>query len=346
MNGAVLSVDLDVLAANIAVARERVAPAEVMVVVKDDAYAHGVEHVVRRAWAEGIRWFGAFDIETARAVRAAAGGDARVFSWLAFGEEDLAAALDLDLDVGVGDPLLLEGLAAAAEASGRTARVHLKIDTGLHRNGVRGEEWPAFVERAAALERAGALEVAGIWSHIAEASDEEDDAARAAFDLAFAQAEEAGLRPRLRHLGASAASFARPEFRYDICRIGAFCYGIRPAGGPSHEELGVRPAAALRANVVRIDDDAVVIGVGALDGLPSSLSGRFDVPTPDGPRRVLGIGPVETRVEPWDARMGDVVVVFGAGAASATDLAELIGTIGEEIVVRVSPTIAREYRAE
>lgn len=343
MSDAILTVDLDAFAANVAAARSRVAPADVMLVVKDDAYAHGIPPVVTRAWEEGVRWFGAFDVPTGRVVREALGDEPRIFVWLAFGEDELRSVAELDLDLGVGDAALLEEIAAVG---GRT-RVHLKVDSGLHRNGVRPEEWPAFVERAAQLERVGTIEVVGVWSHIAEASDADDDAARAVFDLAVRQAEEAGLRPAIRHLAASAASFARGEFRYDLCRIGAFCYGIRPAGGPSDAELGIRPIATLRAPVLAVEGDSVLIGVGSLDGLPSTLAGRFDVKTPAGPRRVTRIGGRESAVESWpDAAPGEFVDVFGREAgASATDLAELIGTIGEEVALRVSPRVPREYRA-
>lgn len=342
MSEAILTVDLDAFAANVATARSRVAPADVMLVVKDDAYAHGIRPLVTRAWKEGVRWFGAFDVPTGRAVREALGDEPRIFVWLAFGEGELRSVAELDLELGVGDAALLDEIAAV----GRRTRVHLKVDSGLHRNGVRPEEWPAFVERAAQLERVGAIEVVGIWSHIAEASDAEDDAARAVFDLAVRQAEEAGLRPALRHLAASAASFARGEFRYDLCRIGAFCYGIRPSGGPSDEVLGIRPIATLRAPVVSVDGKWVVVGVGSLDGLPSTLAGRFDVATPAGPRRVTRIDGRRSWVQSWpDAEPGQLVDVFGReAAASATDLAELIGTIGEEIALRVSPRVTREYR--
>ena len=71
-----------------------------------------------------------------------------------------------------------------ARDAGRPARVHLKIDSGLHRNGVRPEDWPAFTARAAQLVADAAIDVVGVWSHIAEASDDEDDLARAAYDLA------------------------------------------------------------------------------------------------------------------------------------------------------------------
>ena len=339
-----LDVDLDVFAANLRVIRERVVPARHMLVVKDDAYGHGLASIVRRAAAEGVDWFGAFDIVTGLAVRDEA-PEARVFSWLVGSVADARAGIDADLDLGVGDLALLEDVAEAARQAGRPARVHLKIDTGLHRNGIRPEEWDAAVGRAAELEGEPSIVVEGIWSHIAEASDAEDDAARALFDDAVHRAERAGLRPRVRHLSASAASFERPEFRYDLARVGAFAYGIRPAGGPGEEELGIRPVGVLRADVVQAGDEGAVLDIGSLDGVPSSLAGRARVSTPGGRRRVREIAPDSMTIEAWpDAAAGQSVVVWGGDAPSATDHAELIGTIGEEIAVRLSPLVPRRYR--
>jgi alanine racemase len=356
-----LQVDLGVLAANIAHVRRTVAPAALMLVVKDDAYGHGLAPVVRTASAAGITWFGAFDVATGLAVRAALGDgtvpdpatttreDPRIFVWIAATAGELADAVAARLDVGVGDPELLEELAAAARAAGAAARVHLKIDTGLHRNGVRPEDWPRFVGRAAEFEASGAIEVVGVWSHIAEASDDEDDAARERYEEALRQAEAAGLRPQVRHLAASAAAFARPEFRYDMVRVGAFCYGIPPAGGPSGGALGLTPVSRLEADVVAVDPDGVTVGIGALDGVPSSLAGRADVGTPAGPRRLLAIGG-RSVVQGWPgAAVGDRVRFYGPGTAgegSPTDLAELIGTIGEEIAVRISPLLPRVHTGE
>ncbi|MEU1970434.1 alanine racemase [Microbacterium sp. NPDC019599] len=334
-----LRVDLDAFAANLGAIRARVAPAQHMLVVKDDAYGHGLEEVVARAWAEGVRWFGAFDVRTGRVVRAELGPDPRVFVWIVATAGEAQQAVDADLDVGVGDAALLEDLGAA----GGRARVHLKIDTGLHRNGVRPEEWPAFVARATELEQTGAIEVVGIWSHIAEASDAEDDAARAAFETACNQARSAGLRPSLRHLAASAAGFARAEFRYDLVRVGAFAYGIRPAGGPGEAELGIRRISTLAARVTRVADGTATMDLGSLDGLPSTLAGRLQVETPAGPRLLTAIRGGESDVDAWPgAGVGDEVLIFGARAPfSATDAAESIGTIGEEIAVRVAPTVPR-----
>ncbi|RKT36955.1 alanine racemase [Microbacterium sp. AG1240] len=342
---AALHVDLDIFATNLARVRETVAPSEPMLVVKNDAYGHGLVPIVRRAAGEGVRWFGAFDVGTGREVRRELGEAARIFVWMTATADDAVDAVRDDLDIGVGDAASLEDVAEAARTLAHRARVHLKIDTGLHRNGVRPEEWPAFVARVAAFVEEGIVEVVGVWSHIAEASDADDDDARRIFDAAVAVAEQAGLRPSHRHLAASAASFARAEFRYDLVRIGAFAYGVRSAGGIDERDLGVRLISTLRAEVTSVEDDGAHIGLGALDGLPSTLGGRVEVMTPVGPRRLESVGE-DSRISGWaSASIGDAVTVFGGAdnEKSPTDLAEAIGSVGEEILVRLSPLIPRRY---
>lgn len=342
---AALTVDLDAFERNLRVVRDRVAPADLMLVVKDDAYGHGLERIVSRAHACGVRWIGAFDVASGVRTRAVLGADARIFVWLIAGPADARAAVAADLDLGIGDAAALEDAAAAARDAGRPARVHLKIDTGLHRNGVRAEHWAAFVARAAVLESEGVVEVIGIWSHIAEASDADDDDARAVFLAAIDTAAEAGIRTPLRHLAASAAAVARPEFRFDLVRVGAFCYGIRPAGGPSDADLGIVQIAALDVPVTAVGADAARVGVGSADGLPSTLGGRVTVQTPAGRRALLEVDDVESAVAVWPgAAVGQTVRITGPGAPGMTDLAESIGTIGEEIALRLSPLLPRDYR--
>lgn len=344
MSGPELRVSLDAFADNLRAVRARVAPARPMLVVKDDAYGQGLEPIVARAAASGIDLFGSFDVATGLRVRAVAGASARIFAWQSTGEADITSALEADIDLGVGDRDFLRLVGAVAAREWRTARVHLKIDTGLHRNGVRPEHWSDALDEARALQRAGATRVVGIWSHIAEASDAEDDLARARFDSALTQAQDAGFTLELRHLAASAAAFAREEFRYDAVRIGAFAYGVRSAGGPGEEMLGVTPIAQLRARVLRVDPGEATIGVGWAHGLPAALAGRMRVRSTYGEHDVTGIGMDETRIaSSAELSPGDEVIVFGPGAASATDLAETLGTVGEEILTRVSPLVGRTY---
>ncbi|MEW2461857.1 alanine racemase [Microbacterium sp. K41] len=340
-----LVVDLRRLRANIRELQRRSAPAEVMMIVKCDAYGHGLERVVTAAAAEGVRWFGAFDSATAVRARAAAGPDARVFAWVTMTRSEIAAAVRAGVTLGVGDADYLERIVEVNQR--RPQPVHLKIDTGLHRSGIRPEHWTEVVRRAAELEAAGAIRVEGIWSHIAEVSDRDDDLARVAFRDAVQRAEALGLTPTVRHLAASAAGAARSEFRFDLVRFGAFVYGIRSVGAPPPDDIAL--ASTLLAPVIRVDAEAVTIGIGSLDGLPSTLAGCFEVGTAAGARRVLRIGPTESVVRPWPrAAIGEEVAVWGPGARGeldATSLAELIGTVGEELLVRLSPLITREYRA-
>lgn len=338
--GVRLRVDLDAFAANVEAVRERVAPAELMLVVKDDAYGHGLACIVERAVMEGVRWFGAFDVRAGMVARRAAGEDARIFAWLTVGAHEIRSALASSIDLGVGEAEFLADIAEVARETGITARVHLKIDTGLHRNGIRPEDWADVLRAARGFEDAGLIRIVGVWSHIAEASDDEDDAARAAFDDAVAAAEGEGFTLEVRHLAASAASFARPEYRYDLVRVGAFCYGIRSAGGPGEDELGVRPIASLVAPVTSVDGEGASVAVGALDGLPSTLAGRVSF----GGHVVRRIGETASQLVRWPGvTVGDEITVFGGAGSSATDLAEAIDTVGEEILVRISPLVRREY---
>ncbi|HWV50847.1 MAG TPA: alanine racemase C-terminal domain-containing protein, partial [Microbacterium sp.] len=141
---------------------------------------------------------------------------------------------------------------------------------------------------------------------------------------------------------ASAASWWRPELREPLSRIGAFCYGIRSAEGPALD--GIRPVATLTASVVEVSEGGVRVGLGSLDGYPSTLVGTR-IGTADGPARVREIGLDTILVDQWNgAAIGDRVRIFGPGdqgEPSATDLAEHIGTVGEEILTRLSPLVRR-----
>lgn len=331
-----------VLRANIAAVRARVAPSTLMMVLKDDAYGHGLVWAVETAVEAGVDSFGSYDIRSGTSVRRIAGGSVRIFAWATSTDAEIDDALLQDIDLGVGTIEYLRRIIARAEALGTRARVHLKIDTGLHRNGVLPEDWGSAVAEARRAERSGLVELVGVWSHIAEASDADDDDAQAVFLDAIRIAGESGQTPAARHLTASAASWWRPELRGTVSRIGAFCYGIRSADGPELE--GVRPAAALVAFVTEVDGSEVSLGIGSFDGLPSTIAGA-SVGTPGGARKIRSVGTVSSVIDVWpDARVGEEVVIFGAGdcgEASATTLAESIDTVGEEILTRLTARVRR-----
>lgn len=336
-------IDLAALRANTEVVRTRVAPAELLAVVKDNAYGHGLDEVTRALAGVGVRAFGALDPQTALRVRELA-PESSVFAWLLDSGDDLAELVDAGIELGVTDLHTLE----RARADGRGASVHLKFDSGLSRAGVRGEQWRGFVARAAELERSGALRVVGVWTHISEASDAEDTASIARFTTAIDEAVSAGLAPSVRHLAASAASFARADARFDRVRVGAFLYGIAPGDGLGPAQLGLRPVMTLHASVSAVDGTIATIDHGGAGGLLTDVAGRVTVAIGGVRHPLIAVHETHSLVDVGVSRVSasDTATLFGSGDSGEQTLqewADAMGTIGEELVTRVHPAIERRY---
>jgi alanine racemase len=351
-------IDVDAYRRNLAVLLTRLGPADVMAVVKDDAYGHGLKNIVPAALDSGIRKFGVLDIPTGLAVRQLAGTrEAQLFAWLFDSSADFSSAVDARIDLGVSSVAVLD--AVASSASHDVARVHLKIDSGLHRNGASPERWGELVKRALHWQSQGRVRVVGVWTHIGEASDAEDDRSRAIFDNAFNLAVDAGLAIEQRHLAASAASFARSEFRYDFARVGGFTYGVAPGDGIGPAQIGLEPVMSATANIVAVDGTTVQVDAGYLDGIPDWVLGDgqpsswpvpgFDVSLHGVRCPILKVDAqtltIDVSALPEPARVGETAVLFGShlrGEPVLQEWADAIGTVGEEIVVRVGRANVRD----
>jgi alanine racemase len=350
-------IDLAAIRDNVARIRQLVAPAGVLAVVKANGYGHGMEPAARAALEGGADQLGVADLDEALALRAA-GIDAPVLAWLHAPDADFDAAVDAGIEVGVSSLAQLERTTGAV--------IHLKIDTGLSRNGIAPADWEAAVARAAELERTGVLRVRGVWSHLANAGADETERQRRRFEDAVAAARAAGLDPVVRHLAASEAAIAAPATRYDLVRIGIAMYGLPPAEGVDVAALGLRPAMELAASVVAVrrvpagegvsygfvhrterETTLALVPLGDADGLPRAATGAAEVAI--GGRRHPVVGRIamdQCVVDVGDAQVavGDRVVVWGdpaTGAPSAEDWAAAAGTIGYEIVTRVGPRVPR-----
>jgi alanine racemase len=364
-------VDLGAVRDNVRLLRDLVAPAQLMVVVKADGYGHGLAEVARAAREAGAPWLGVATLDEALALRAAGDRD-RLAAWLTVPGEDHAPAIAADVDVTAYTTAELEAIVAAA--AGRTARVQLKVDTGLSRGGCTEAEWPALCAEAARLERDGAIAVTGLWSHLA-ASDEPEhpanDRQEARFRAALEVAEAAGLRPEVRHLANSAAALLRPSSRFDLVRCGLAAYGLDPAPGHTPPDLGLRPAMTARATLALVKEIAAgegvsyghtwiaerpttvgLVPVGYGDGIPRHASNRAEVQAEGRRRPVRGRVCMDQLVidvtDPGTgpAAAGDDVVLFGDGSAgepTAQDWAEACGTISYEIVTRIGGRMRRRY---
>jgi alanine racemase len=365
-----IRIDLDAIRHNVARLRAGT-NAEVMTVVKADAYGHGMVPVARAALDAGASWLGVCTLNEALTLRAA-GIEAPVLAWLLTPGLPLHLGVEARVDLSAGTVGLLGELVAAAKITGRPARVHLKIDTGLNRGGAKPADWMLLVEAAAKAQADGFVDVVGVWSHLACAdapSNQINDAQLAAFHEGLAIAERAGLTPRFRHLANSAATLTRPDTHFDLVRPGIASYGLSPIPG---ERFGLRPAMTVRARVLLAK--RVAAGEGVSYGHTYTTSGATTlavVPLGYGdgvPRHASNIGPawlagqrrtIAGRVcmdqivldcGDDEVSAGDIAVLFGPGdqgEPTADDWAEAIGTINYEIVTRMSAVrVPRAYDHE
>ena len=172
---------------------------------------------------------------------------------LAARPRNLASARPPSLGIELGISSFEQLLQAAAAASvDRPVGVHLKLETGLGRNGIAPEDRAVIFAEAARLERIGKLRVIGLFSHLSNTSAEDDRAGLRAFQEGLADAATAGLAPPLRHLAASHAAIALPEARLGCVRLGISMYGLSPFDDRDAGDLGLRPAMTLRASVAAV----------------------------------------------------------------------------------------------
>jgi alanine racemase len=366
MTGAEIVVDLAAVRHNVDLLRRTVAPAGLMAVVKADGYGHGMVEAARASRAAGSEWLGVATLSEALALRDA-GDTGPLLCWLTTPGEEYAAAIAAGIDVTVYS---LADLAEVLDAVGdSTARVQVKVDTGLSRGGAPREAWGDLFAAAADAERDGALRVTGLWSHFACSDEPEhpaNDAQGAAYGDALALAASAGLRPEVRHLANSAAAILRPSARFDLVRCGIAVYGCDPA--PGRTDLPLRPAMTARAPLAMVKEVAAgasvsyghtwtaerptrlgLVPVGYGDGIPRHASNAAEVSI-GGVRCpvrgricmdqfVVDLGEVE-------AQAGDEVIIFGPGdhgEPTAQDWAEACGTISYEIVTRIGGRFQRVH---
>lgn len=360
-------VDLGAITSNVA-ALKAGTDAGVMAVVKADAYGHGLVPSAQAAVAGGASWLGTAIVDEAIQLREAGLG-VPLLAWLWTPDEvaTVRRALAADVDLSVSNLWQLAAVTGASRESGRRARVHLKIDTGLSRSGAYVDDWPDFLAAAAKAQAAEEIEVVGVWSHLAYADEPgHPTIARqlAAFDRALAAAARAGIDPQVRHLANSAATLTLPETHFELVRPGIAVYGLSPVD----EQFGLTPAMTLRAaaaGVKRVragegvsygheyttarETTLVLVPLGYADGVPRH-AGNVGPVWVNGRRFTIAgrvcMDQVVVDVGDLDVAPGDPVVLFGAGhdgEPTALDWADAVGTIHYEIVTRIGPRVPRVY---
>ncbi len=356
-----IEVDLAALEANVDVLRRRVAPAELIAVVKANGYGAGAPGLSRALATMGVTRFAV--AWTAEALELRRAGIREPIIVLGHSPEgDAVAAVGNDITLSCDSLALGRAVSRAATEHGIEARVHVHIDTGLHRDGVTPEE---AVPLANALRALPHVAVEGLSTHMANA-DEPDDSFSSEQQERFASVRRTLDWIPYRHTANSATALRRPEFAYDGVRIGLALHGIAPENTPA---AALRPILQLKARVARVVE--VAPGEGASYGLtwraerPSRLA-LIPVGYADGWRRALGnrghvvIGgarcPMVGRVcmdqfliditNRHDIGVGSEAVLIGRQGSeeiNVSEVAALLDTIPWEVLSGLQARLPRVY---
>ncbi|HVG30901.1 MAG TPA: alanine racemase [Pyrinomonadaceae bacterium] len=366
-------IDLGALASNFREVRALVgAGVRVMCVVKADAYGHGARECARRLEAEGADWFAVALPEEGRELRDA-GITKPILCLEGFWAGQAALCVRERLTPIVFRLDTAEAFDRAAREAGLVAEVHVKIDTGMNRLGVRADGAAEFASRLRDFKN---IRVGGLFTHFASADEIHAAEFTRAQAARFASAAETfrahGHEPAFEHLSNSAATFAEPAARGGMVRPGGVLYGLwRDVLRPSDEPPPLRPVLSWRTRVALLkrvpagetlgygrthalarDSLIATLPVGYADGYPRSLSNRGRVVVRGRFAPVAGRVSMDlTLVDVTDVpgvREDDAVTLIGADggcAVAAEDLARDAGTISYEITCGIGARVPREYRS-
>jgi len=360
-------VDLSAVESNVRQVIERVRPAQVMAVVKANAYGHGAVEVARVAVAAGAAYLGVALVEEGIALRDA-GVDAPILVFGGFFDDQVEAFVERRLQATLFDLHSAEVLDQAAQRSGGRHPVHVKLDTGMGRVGV---DWRQAVDFLEQVRRMEGLEVVGLMTHLATADERDKTFARTQlcrFREAIRSLEESGVQIPIKHAANSAAILDLPEAWFDLVRLGVMLYGYYPSEETS-ESIPVVPAMRLVSHVIYLKTVAAgtpvsygrrytteketriaTVPIGYADGYNRLLSNQGEVLIRG--RRFPVVGRVcmdQIMVDVGltsDVRIGDEVVLLGRQGDAEIPIWEIcrkLGTIPYEVTCWVSSRVPRRY---
>jgi alanine racemase len=369
-----VEVDESALVANLQSFRRRVPPeAALQVVVKSNAYGHGLEPVARCLARAGADGFGVHTIEEAEALaRLDLGKPILNLGYL--GREQAARAAAIGTEVTVYNVETLEALSRAAQEQGRTVACHVKVETGVSRQGILMEQLDGFLDRLLALP---GLRLAGVSTHFANIEDTTDHS-YARMQIERFRAASSAVRRRApdarRHCACTAAVLTMPETAVDMVRVGIGIYGLWPSKETllsclmqGKEETPLRPVMTWKTRIAQRKtlpagtfvgygcthrttrmSDIGVLPIGYADGFDRRLSGVGHVLIAGHRAPVLGrvcmnLVMVDVTDIP-EAKLESEVVLLGRQGSEevgAAVLAALCNTISYEIVSRIAPHFPR-----
>ncbi len=367
-------VDLAAIRDNVKVLQNLAKKSEVMAVVKADAYGHGLIPVARAARQGGATWLGTALLEEAISLRNS-GDSGRILTWLGSPDDKWQECIDLGIDISVSSIEIASEVIKATKKIGKKAKIHIKVDTGLGRNGVMPND---LADLTSLLEEAtanGLVEVVAVWTHfaLADAPSSPTIAKQLeVLDASFKFVESRGFKNLMKHAANSAATLTSPHTHFDLVRPGIAVYGITPGGEVGKaSEFGLRPAMTLKAQAALVKDvpaghgisygaeyvtkqntKIALIPLGYADGIPRIAGNKGPVLANGKKFSVAGrvcMDQFVIDIGDLDFSTGDEVILFGDPAQNEPDVeewAKASQSIGYEIVTRLGSRVPRIYLNE
>ena len=364
-----LEIDLSAIANNTRAMKQLVGPdVRVLVSLKADGYGHGALKVARTALHNGASMLGVATVSEATPLREAGiTAPILVFGYVPLWQMREAVRLDLTITLYTLDAA--RALSRAAMALGKTARVHVKVDTGMSRLGIRSERIDEILALLRAIRELPNLELEGLFTHFAKADSADHTHAHlqlARFQEVLHRIELEGLRPPLVHAANSAATLMLPEARFDMVRPGIALYGLEPSPDVRLPEE-FQPALAFKTQVAQVKlipagegisyggtfvteqpTWIAVLPVGYADGFRRAPAnwGSVLIHGQEAPllgRVCMDQSMVDISHIP-EVRVGDEVVLIGRqgnAALTAETVAQRLGTINYEVVAEILARVPR-----
>lgn len=345
---------------------------KLMVVVKSNAYGHGMIPIAKLAFNFGADWLGVVNLDEALELRKAKiNHPILVLSYFPWDLEKVKKAIKLKIDLPVYDLKIARLLSKIASKLQKQARIHIKIDTGTSRLGVQIKDAVNFVKKFQKLKN---LKIIGIFSHYAS-SEEKDQTftnqQTERFRNLLEKLRQDGINIPLAHIACSASTLINPQTHFEMVRVGVAMYGLWPSQNTKKlaSKIILRPALTWKTKIIQIKKIAKKVAVGygctfktkrvtKLAILPCGyFEGYFRLLSNKGEALVAGkrcriLGRVCMNLMMVDvtkiknAKVGDEVVLIGKQGSqeiSADKIAKKIGTINYEVVAKINPTLPRIY---
>ena len=349
--------------------------AQVLAVVKADAYGHGLINVAKAAEKAGADWLGTALLEEGIALRN--GGITKpIISWLTPLGEDFKTAINLEIDLSISSIELLNEIILVGKSINKVPRVHIEIDTGMNRGGF-GDEWGLLLPEIVRAVKTNEIKAIGIWSHFARA-DEPNEVMNSTqldkFDQKVKQLSDSGVNLEFIHIANSAAALSNKAAHKNIIRWGIGLYGLSPdvTNMGDSKSLGLKPAMKLFAKlqlvksvkagqsvgyggttITKSDTKLGVVTLGYADGVPRNANNSAGIYVAGKRAPIIGRVSMDQFVVDLGldslAKTGDEVIVFGDGSQgeyTIDEWAKACATINYEIVTRIGVRVPRIYSRE